>query len=158
MPITVACPACASTLKCPNSAASRRIKCPKCSASVTVPDEADELVPVATLSTPLAGRQSRPQVVADERRPCSFCGEHIQASARKCPHCGETLDAAVRAAEEDRRASRRREPARGGDMHTTVIVNGGERSFPHFLHLVLTVGTCGLWFPIWLTHYIFCSR
>lgn len=29
-----------------------------------------------------------------------------------------------------------------------------KRSFPHGLHLVLTLITCGLWSPIWLIHYL----
>lgn len=29
-----------------------------------------------------------------------------------------------------------------------------KRSFPHGLHLILTLITCGLWSPIWLIHYL----
>ncbi|NKY49726.1 hypothetical protein [Nocardia vermiculata] len=29
-----------------------------------------------------------------------------------------------------------------------------KRSFPHGLHLVLTLISCGLWSPIWLIHYL----
>lgn len=32
------------------------------------------------------------------------------------------------------------------------------RSFPHGLHLVLTLITCGLWSPIWLIHYLLASN
>lgn len=28
------------------------------------------------------------------------------------------------------------------------------RAFPHGLHLVLSLITCGLWLPIWLIHYL----
>lgn len=28
------------------------------------------------------------------------------------------------------------------------------RSFPHTLHLILTILTCGLWAPIWIIHYL----
>ncbi|MET7767453.1 hypothetical protein [Nocardia sp. NPDC005366] len=27
-------------------------------------------------------------------------------------------------------------------------------AFPHGLHLVLTIFTCGMWAPIWLIHYL----
>jgi len=39
-----------------------------------------------------------------------------------------------------------------------VIVQDGGRGFPHFLHLILTIFTCGAWFPIWILHYVFSSR
>lgn len=29
--------------------------------------------------------------------------------------------------------------------------------FPHFIHFALTVGTCGLWWPIWVLCYILRS-
>jgi hypothetical protein len=32
------------------------------------------------------------------------------------------------------------------------------RRFPHILHLVLTVLTCGLWSPVWLLHYVLTFR
>jgi len=36
-----------------------------------------------------------------------------------------------------------------------IFVNGPKRDFPHLLHLVLTILTCGLWLPIWILAYIF---
>ncbi|NKY44282.1 hypothetical protein [Nocardia cerradoensis] len=33
-----------------------------------------------------------------------------------------------------------------------------KRSFPHGLHLVLTLITCGLWAPIWLIHYLLADN
>ncbi|WP_157122059.1 hypothetical protein [Nocardia violaceofusca] len=33
-----------------------------------------------------------------------------------------------------------------------------KRSFPHGLHLVLTLITCGLWSPIWLVHYLLADN
>ncbi|MBF6258686.1 hypothetical protein IU436_16525 [Nocardia farcinica] len=29
-----------------------------------------------------------------------------------------------------------------------------QRAFPHGLHLVLSLITCGLWLPVWLIHYL----
>lgn len=31
--------------------------------------------------------------------------------------------------------------------------NGGG-NFPHLLHLVITVLTCGLWLPVWALHWL----
>jgi predicted RNA-binding Zn-ribbon protein involved in translation (DUF1610 family) len=94
-------------------------------------------------------------------KDCPFCGEEVLATAKKCKHCGETLDVALRSAEEARRVAEH--SSRGGGAapaaaSTTVVVQGGGRGFPHFLHLILTIFTCGLWFPIWVLHYIFRSR
>ncbi|WP_305779776.1 hypothetical protein [Nocardia nova] len=33
-----------------------------------------------------------------------------------------------------------------------------KRSFPHGLHLVLMLITCGLWSPIWLVHYLLADN
>lgn len=30
---------------------------------------------------------------------------------------------------------------------------GGGGNFPHLLHFVITVLTCGLWLPVWVLHY-----
>jgi hypothetical protein len=95
-------------------------------------------------------------------KDCPFCGEEVLATAKKCKHCGETLDVALRSAEEARRVAEH--SSRGGGAapaaaaSTTVVVQAGGRGFPHFLHLILTIFTCGLWFPIWVLHYIFRSR
>ena len=37
-----------------------------------------------------------------------------------------------------------------------VYVQRDRRSFVgyHVLHLVLTVLTCGIWFPVWMIHWI----
>jgi hypothetical protein len=76
--------------------------------------------------------------------------------AKKCKHCGETVDVALRAAEEARRIAEN--SSRGGGSASaasaTVVVQVSQKYFPHFLHLILTILTCGLWFPIWVLHYI----
>ena len=43
-------------------------------------------------------------------------------------------------------------------MTRITINNGGGGGFPHLLHLVLTVLTCGLWLPVWIIHRLFSSR
>lgn len=58
-----------------------------------------------TPASPLMQVPNEPQVieVRASTRLCDFCGESIQAIAKKCRHCGEVLDPVLRAAEEERR-------------------------------------------------------
>ena len=95
----------------------------------------------------------------EQKQECPFCAELILARAKKCKHCGETLDVALRAAEEARRAASASGGGGGGGgaASSTVVIHGDRsptKSFPHFLHLVVTIITMGLWFPIWILHYI----
>jgi hypothetical protein len=103
-----------------------------------------------------------------ETMACPFCNERISKNAKKCRFCGETVDVALRAAEEARneaRRSSRRRDRDSGNNQQVVINQHSERherivvshSFPHGLHLLLTVLTCGLWLPIWLTIFFFWS-
>lgn len=39
------------------------------------------------------------------------------------------------------------------NVHQTTVVQQ-RRDFPHILHLVLTIITCGAWLPIWIIHYL----
>lgn len=92
-------------------------------------------------------------------KTCPFCAEEISPAAKKCKHCGETLDVALRAAEEAKR-SQSHQPMvfmNSAAAASTAIVSQ-KRGFPHLLHLVLTVCTGGLWFPIWILLYIFRNR
>ena len=110
-----------------------------------------------TAVTPPTLPASPPQQATQQ---CPFCAASIPLVAKKCQHCGEAIDPALRAAEEAKRTAEL--ASRGGGSSavasTTVVapttVINQRKSFPHFLHLVLTVVTCGFWFPIWLIHYL----
>ena len=34
--------------------------------------------------------------------------------------------------------------------HVTINNGGGDPGFPHMIHFVLTLLTCGLWLPVWV--------
>lgn len=93
--------------------------------------------------------------------PCPMCDEMISVNARKCRHCGETLDVALRKAEEALRHTERQQPnvymnAGGG----AAAAGSGQqlRHFKHFMHIIVSVFTLGLWVPVWLLMYLFRNR
>jgi hypothetical protein len=123
-------------------------KCKHCGADLNVPPAK----PTRTETAPPVAKT----------KPCPFCGEGVMLDAKKCKHCGETIDVALRAAE-DAKKSAGATPhvfmnAGGGGGGAAVAAGAGKRSFRHGLHLVLTILTCGLWFPIWVLAYLFRNR
>ena len=91
-------------------------------------------------------------------KECPFCAESISIAAKKCKHCGETLDVALRAAEEAKRSSGTNQPMVFMNAGGGVSVQPQKKSFPHILHLVVTLITMGFWLPIWILHYLFRDR
>lgn len=164
MPISFACSGCGKKFKVPDTAAGKKSKCPQCQQSIQVP------FPIA--AAPVATAVP----VKIETMDCPFCTAEIPSAALKCKHCGETVNAAMRAAEEakrtvskprrrdrdddydddydDRPRRRRDRDDRSVQQHVNVVV-GDRRAFPHLFHFILTVLTCGLWFPIWVIAWLF---
>lgn len=126
MPVKFECP-CGKHLVAPESKIGKASKCPRCGERVVVPDPssgaptqplgldfADEEPEPATACAALPSPALPPPLPASspasfppplpptggQTRSCPFCGEAIQAVAKKCKHCGEFLDG--------------RPPARGG--------------------------------------------
>lgn len=164
MPIPVHCSNCGSKFKAPSKAAGRSTSCPKCNCTLTIPTERSKQSPnsgelVNVPSFEVGAAVAEPPSVATKE--CPYCSEEILLKAVKCKHCGEIVDAALRAAEEAKQFAFQTIGSGGSSSSaaasTTVVVNSG-RGFPHFLHLILTIFTCGFWFPIWVLHYIFRSR
>jgi len=164
----IVCPNCDTKLKASEKLLGRRVKCPRCSKEFMVPAEAGG-PPVATptAATPpvTAPTAAGPPAVPPQQamQQCPFCAEMIAATAKKCKHCGETVDVALRASQEARRAAELAQSGGGGGgaaASTTVVIDRGgptvvyQKSFPHGLHLVLTIVTCGVWLPVWIIHYI----
>lgn len=134
MPIVSKCPACHVKYTAPDVYAGKTVTCRRCQQPILVPARsvAPPPIPVATLA---------PEAPAT--RPCPFCAEPIRLEARVCRHCGEDLE--VR-----RRPERSRVDA---STRTTVYVQAERQPFPHTLHLMLTIVSCGCWLPVWLIAY-----
>jgi predicted RNA-binding Zn-ribbon protein involved in translation (DUF1610 family) len=164
MSIIVTCSTCGAHLKVADSSLGKKVLCPKCDAEITIvgtkeaPNPATRVVrqkqQVAILERDEDEFQSPP---ARRMKECDFCGEQVLATAKKCKHCGETLDPALRAADEAKRLAKAagRGSGSAAAANTTVIVQGGgQQPFPHLLHLIITLCTCGLWLPVWITLYL----
>lgn len=110
MSITVACRACGTKLRAPDSAAGRRARCSTCGGAVPVPETA------IALAAPT----------------CPHCDGAVSLTAKKCRHCGEFLrpqptplvSAASAAMDDDREYYRLITPVRQGT---------GKRVLPAFL-------------------------
>jgi hypothetical protein len=124
----------------------------------TVPPPGRDVIPGKGNSPGL--ETSSPEVpAAAATKTCPFCAETIAAAAKKCKHCGETLDVALRAAEEALRISSHQPNVymnAGGGAVTGAGIQ--KHNFPHLLHFLVAIITAGLWFPIWILHYIFRDR
>jgi hypothetical protein len=99
--IAVCCPHCGRRGSLPNgSVLPKMVRCPECQ---------NKFDPTTTMEPP------RFAAVVPEGKDCPFCGERVQAVAKKCRHCGEIIDVALRAAEEAKTLAR--------SHHQPLIVN-----------------------------------
>ncbi len=95
---------------------------------------------------------------------CPYCAESISQSAKKCKHCGEILDPQMR--EIDLLKSQRVSPQvfmnSGGAAAAASAAASGLGGllwpFPHWLHILLSIITGGLWLPVYLLMYIFRNK
>jgi hypothetical protein len=93
--IAISCPHCGRRGSLPNgSVLPNMVRCPECQ---------NKFEPTTTMEPP------RFAAVVPEGKDCPFCGERVQAVAKKCRHCGEIIDVALRAAEEAKSMARSRQ-------------------------------------------------
>jgi hypothetical protein len=109
--------------------------------------------------------QETPSVATIE---CPYCSEVINAKSKKCRHCGEILDHQMR--EIELLKSQRNSPnvfmnaggAAAAASSASSSSSGGEgnllRRFPHWIHILITIVTGGLWFPVYLLMYLFRNK
>lgn len=92
-------------------------------------------------------------------KECPFCAETINISAKKCKHCSEILDPVLRKQQELASAPPVINNISTSVSQTSQVKQKGSRnygrSFPHIIHLILTLITGGFWLIIWILHYLF---
>jgi hypothetical protein len=153
--IAYACPGCKKRYKVPDDCAGATTTCPNCKIQLMVPtprppsqlvplqQEVDEDLPEVK---PMA--KPRPQPLQATVVLCPFCESEISPTAKKCRYCGETVDLVLRSMEDSRRSD-------GVVNQQQVVIHGGRGDdFPHAMHAIITLFACGLWFPVWIIHYI----
>ena len=95
-------------------------------------------------------------------KTCPYCAEQIKAESKKCRHCGEIVDHQMR--ELEALKSQRNSPnvfmnAGGGASSSSSSNDSMQlRKFPHWIHILLTIFTGGLWLPVYLLMFIFRNK
>jgi hypothetical protein len=93
---------------------------------------------------------------------CPYCAEPISQRSKKCKHCGEILDAQMRdiaLLKDQQRSAPQVFMNAGGAAAAASSSSGGPiRRFPHWVHIILSIVTTGLWLPIYLLMYWFRNR
>ncbi|MBS7708025.1 hypothetical protein [Chelatococcus asaccharovorans] len=97
---------------------------------------------------------------------CPYCAETINAKSKKCRHCGEILDPQMRELEMLKRQQQGTSQvfmnAGGGGASAAASAVAGYagpiKRFPHWLHIILSILTGGLWLPVYLLLYVFRNK
>jgi len=93
-----------------------------------------------------------------EIKTCPFCAEQILAQAVKCKHCGEFLDPSLRAKSDEVNKPPSAPVYMNAGGAAVAVSSPTKRNFGHFIHLVLSILTAGVWIPIWLLAYLFRDK
>ena len=101
---------------------------------------------------------------------CPYCAEPINPKSKKCKHCGEILDPQMREIEMLRRHSHSphvfmNSGGGGGGASASSAAaasssNGSEalRTFPHWIHILLSIFTGGVWLPFYALLFLFRNK
>ena len=93
---------------------------------------------------------------------CSYCSGAISPKAKKCRHCGEILDHQMREIEllKSQKSSTPNVFMNAGGGGGGAVGAGGYQlhGFRHWLHILLTIITGGLWFPVYVLLYLFRNK
>ncbi|CAH1664628.1 MULTISPECIES: hypothetical protein [unclassified Chelatococcus] len=105
------------------------------------------------------------EATTPQMRSCPYCSETINAQSKKCRHCGEILDPQMRELEmlkKQQGGSQVFMNAGGGGAaaaaSAVVGYAGPIKRFPHWLHIILSILTGGLWLPVYLLLYVFRNK
>lgn len=171
METVISCPHCNRRIKVTEIMDGRRGTCPGCNQMFVV------RIPEASIPTEKLPENPITLQYEDEEaksKECPYCGEEIKRIAKKCKHCGEILDSDLREIEELKRSRKKKRRFRDEDdyddyddrddrgTNQQVVIHQsdgrrGRNDFPHTIHLVLTIFTCGAWLPVWVIHYLVWS-
>lgn len=90
---------------------------------------------------------------------CPYCAETIKRNAKKCIHCGEIIDAQMRDIEalKNEKSSPNVYMNAGGGA-AAGSGNSDLRPFKHWLHIIISILTSGLWIPVYLLLYFMRNK
>lgn len=93
---------------------------------------------------------------------CPYCSGEVTAKAKKCRHCGEILDPQMREIEllKSQKSATPNVFMNAGGGGGGAVAGGGHQlhGFRHWLHILLTLITGGLWFPVYVLLYLFRNK
>lgn len=101
-------------------------------------------------------------------KECPYCAERINAASKKCRYCNEILDQQMRDVEmlKWQRNNSNVYMNSGGAAASSSSSSSSSSSgdlaplnkFPHWMHILLSIFTGGLWLPIYILMYIFRNK
>jgi len=95
------------------------------------------------------------EAIVSHEKECPFCSELIKETAKKCKHCNEILDVVLRAADDSKKTQN---VFMNSSSASAAVAVTESKSFPHVMHLILTILTWGAWAIIWVIHYLLKGR
>jgi DNA-directed RNA polymerase subunit RPC12/RpoP len=138
---SIACSQCSATLRYSASQAGRMIKCPRCKSELVLPANRS---PEVEEEKPVGLHQNEAANV------CVRCGKKVKPGVSKCKKCREVVNAQLEARMKQDSTF---EGAQVSQAKYLAMRHSHNRPFPHALHILLAVVTCGVWTPFYLRTY-----